>query len=262
VNNLSYASWNLWYLGYPDRALQRADEACTAAETLAHPFSQVFALNYRTRVHQLRREVQATLDESARFIALCTEIGTPALLLLGKLWQGWALVQKNSELEVIPQISKTLTEWRASGAGSSLPYFLGLLAETYGKAGQIDNGLAAIEEALALVAQNDERIGEAELYRLKGELLLNYERQTEREKGLLNSGEAETCFENALDIARQQDAKSLELRAATSLARLWQRQGKEPEAHQLLVEVYHWFTEGFETPDLQEAKMLLDELSS
>ncbi len=133
------------------------------------------------------------------------------------------------------------------------PYFLALLAEVYGTTGQPETGLALLTEALTLVDTTGERLYEPELYRLKGVLLLQQSSD--------NQAEAETCFHHALDIARNQQAKSFELRAATSLARLWQQHGKRQEAHDLLAPVYGWFTEGFDTADLQSAKALLDELA-
>jgi predicted ATPase len=149
-------------------------------------------------------------------------------------------------------------------------YLLTLLAEAYGKAGQAEKGLTALTEALDLVNRTGERVYEAELYRLKGTLTLKQFGVGSSEFGVANpqpltpnpqaEAEAEACFQKALEIARRQQAKSLELRAATSLARLWKEQGKKEEARQLLAEIYNWFTEGFDTADLQEAKALLEEL--
>ena len=153
----------------------------------------------------------------------------------------------------MPICSRDLAAWRAIGAKLGLSWVLPLLAETYGKAGQVEAGLQSLTEALVLVDQKQERFYEAELYRLQGELLLV--------RSVEHHAEAETCFRHALDVARRQQAKSLELRAATSLARLWQRQGKRDDARALLAPVYGWFTEGFDTADLQEAKALLGELT-
>ena len=139
------------------------------------------------------------------------------------------------------------------GAELIRPYYLALLAEACAKGGQAEEGLSVLAEALATVHKTGERFYEAELYRLKGELLLA--------QSTHQTTEAETCFHQALDIARHQQAKSLELRAAMSLSRLWQRQGKRAAARQLLAEIYGWFTEGFDTADLQEAKVLLEALS-
>src|SRR5262249_20228856 len=156
------------------------------------------------------------------------------------------------------QMHQGLATRRAAGAELGRPLMLALLAEAYGGLGQAEEGLALLAEALAVVNNSRERHWEAELYRLRGELLLVPEGKRRRVKGKRQPwGEAETCFHQALQIARRQQAKSLELRAAMSLARLWQRQGKQAEAHQFLAEVYGWFTEGFDTADLQDARALL-----
>ena len=166
---------------------------------------------------------------------------------------GWALAHQGQAQEGIEQIHQGMMAWRATGAALARPYFLTLLAEAYGTIGQPEAGLTVLAEALTLVDKTGERWYEPELHRLKGALLL--------QQSAANHAEAQTCFHHALDLARAQQAKSLELRAATSLARLWQQQGKRAEAYQLLAEVYSWFTEGFDTADLQEAKALLDELA-
>jgi predicted ATPase len=155
-----------------------------------------------------------------------------------------------------------LAAWRATGAELTRPYFLALLAEAYGKGRRIEEGLSVLAEALATVDKTRERMYEAELYRLKGELLLMQEGSRPEVVGRREkTEEAEACFLTAIDIAQKQQAKSFELRAATSLARLWQQQGKKKEAHQMLAGIYGWFTEGFDTKDLQEAKALLAELA-
>jgi predicted ATPase len=148
--------------------------------------------------------------------------------------------------------------WRATGTEVQWPYYLGLLAAAYRKVGQVEEGFTALSEALAIVDKTGERYDEAELYRLKGTLTLQSQVPSPRSQ---IEKEAEECFWKAIEIARRQSAKSLELRATTSLARLWQQQGKKDEARQLLAEIYDWFTEGFDTKDLQEAKALLDGLT-
>jgi predicted ATPase len=155
--------------------------------------------------------------------------------------------------EGIAQMRQGMTAWQATGAEVDRPYYLALLAEGYGKAGRAEEGLHILAEALAVTDAIEERYYEAELYRLQGELLLAGSRE--------HHAEAEPCFRHALAIARRQQAKSWELRATMSLSRLWQRQGKRAAAHQLLAEIYGWFTEGFDTADLQEAKALLEELA-
>jgi predicted ATPase len=164
--------------------------------------------------------------------------------------RGWALAVTGHRGEGITQIQQGLAAYRATGAAAYRPYHLALLAEVFTKMGQTTEGLEALAEALATLAKSRARWWEAELYRLRGELLLQHT--------AAQPVEAQACFQQALAVARRQQAKSLELRAAMSLARLWRHQGKRTEAHQLLVKVYGWFTEGFDTADLQEAKALLE----
>jgi predicted ATPase len=174
------------------------------------------------------------------------------MLAMGTILQGWALAKQGRRAEGIAQMRQGLTAYQGTAAEVSRPFFLSLLAETYSDEGEAEEGLSMLTEALATVHNVGQHFYEAELYRLKGELL--------RQKAEMES-EAEACFRQALDIAGHQQAKSLELRAAQSLSRLWQRQGKRAQARQLLAEVYGWFTEGFDTADLQEAKALLETLS-
>jgi len=194
-------------------------------------------------------------------IALCNEQGFVTHSGWGILLRSWALVMQGQEEDGIQQIQRVMAGMRATGAGLLRPYCLALLAEAYGKAGQIEEGLTTLTEALAAVDRTEQRMYEAELYRLKGGLLLAQEGSRLQAIGYREkTEEAEVCFHKAIEIARRQSAKSLELRAVMSLSRLWQQQGKKDEARQLLAEIYNWFTEGFDTKDLQEAKALLEEL--
>jgi len=252
VHCLSFGAWALWYLGYPDQALRRIHEALTLAQELSHPFSLAFALAFAAWLHQLRREGQAAQERAAAAIALSTDQGFPFWVAWGTILRGSALAEQGQRAEGIAQMRQGIAAWRATGAELQRPYYLALLAEAYGKAGQAEEGLSVLAEALTAVHKTGERQHEAELHRLKGELLLALSAE--------KHAEAETCLHQALDIARHQQAKSLELRAATSLSRLWQHQGKRQEARQLLAEVYGWFTEGFDTADLLEAKVLLEAL--
>jgi predicted ATPase len=242
----------LWLLGYPDQGLTRSQEALSLAQQTAHPFSLGFALGNTAAFHQVRREVRATQERAEATISLAKEQGFPQWKAAGSIVHGWVLAQQGQAQEGIEQIHQGLTAWRATGAEIARPYHLALLAEAYGAMGQPEAALVVLVEALTLVDNTGERLYESELYRLKGELLL--------QQAADNQAEAENCFHHALDIARNQQAKSFELRVATSLARLWQQQGKRQEAHDLLAPVYHWFAEGFDTADLQDAKALLDEL--
>jgi predicted ATPase len=167
--------------------------------------------------------------------------------------RGWVLVQQGQTQAGIEQIHQGLRAYRGTGAALARPYFLALLAEAHGAMGQPEAGLTVLAEALTLTDATRVRWYAPELYRLKGELLLQQHSD--------NQAEAETCFQHAISIAQSQQAKSFELRTATSLARLWQQQGKRREAHDLLAPVYGWFTEGFETADLKDTKALLDELA-
>jgi predicted ATPase len=167
--------------------------------------------------------------------------------------RGWALAEQGQSNAGMPQMHEGMAACRTTGAEADRPYYLALVAEAYGRDRRYDEGLAMVEEALISVDQSEERYWEAEIHRLKGEALLARSAESQVE--------AEACWHKAIDVARQQQAKSLELRAAMSLARLWQQQGKRAEAYQLLAETYGWFTEGFDTIDLQEARALLEELT-
>jgi len=242
----SFAALVLWSLGYPDQALEKSHQALALAEELAHPFNLAWALCFAAMLHQYRREGQATKERAEAAMALCTKHGFPQWLAVGRMMQGWALAQGEAGIE---QMRQGLAAWRATGAELGRPGFLAPVAEMHWRLGQTKEGLSAVAEGLEAVERHGERLWEPELHRLKGELLLP---QAEHE--------AEACFRQAIEIARRLQAKSLELRAAMSLSRLWQGQGKREEARQILAEIYGWFTEGFDTPDLKEAKALLEEL--
>jgi predicted ATPase len=253
VTYLSFAAWTLWCLGYPDQALKRIHAALTLTHTLAHPPSRALSLIFAAYLHQHRQEAQVTQEWAEVLIALATEQGFTFWVVQGTIMRGWALATQGQGEEGITQMRQGLTAWHASGHELERPYFLSMLAEALGNVGQAEAGLALLREALALMAQTEERWDEAELHRLKGELLL--------QQSVENHVEAEACFHHAISIAQSQSAKSWELRAATSLAKLWQRQGKYQDACDLLAPVYAWFTEGFDTADLQEAKALLEALA-
>jgi class 3 adenylate cyclase/predicted ATPase len=257
----AYAALTLWWLGYPEQAVRRSHKAVTLARELAHPFSLGIALVFAAWLHLLRRDGSVTQQWADAAIALAAEHGFTVLLAQGTIYRGWALAERYAEPaarqgqreEGIAQMQQGLEAWRATGAKVFRPYGLALLAEASAKLARHEAGLTLLGEALGMRNDTEERRWDAELYRLKGELL--------RARVTEQYIEAETCFRQALDIARHQQAKSWELRAATSLARLWQRQGRRAAAHQVLAEVYGWFTEGFDTADLKEAQALLEELS-
>ena len=249
----AYSAWVLGLLGYPDQALGRIHEALTMARDLSHPHSLVFALYLAATLHQLRRDGQATHEWAEAAIALSREQLFPYWLAVGRITRGWALANHGQAEEGLEEIRQGLAAYQATGAELGRPWFLALLTEAYDKAGRAEEGLHVVAEALAAAANTGEGFFEAERYRLKGELLLarSVEKQTV----------AESCFHQALDSARRQQAKWLELRTAVSLSRLWQQQGKRVEARALLAPIYGWFTEGFDTVDLQEAKALLETLA-
>ena len=262
VLSLLYATNSLWLLGYADQAHQRAQESLTLARDLKHPYSLSAALMITALFHYYRREPQATQQRMEEVRTLSTEYGFSYNLGIATIWCGWARSMQGQEEEGLGQIREGIAAFRATGAELAMTQNLISLAEVCGKLGQFDEGLRVVADALQRVDRTHERFWEAELHRFKGELLLAQE--GEKAKGKGNKGdesEAQACFQHALDVARRQSAKSLELRAAMGLSRLWQKQGKQAEAHDLLAPVYDWFTEGFDTADLKDAKALLYVLS-
>ncbi|HJY80091.1 MAG TPA: adenylate cyclase, partial [Candidatus Binatia bacterium] len=256
---LSYMAWVLWYLGYPDQALRRSQEALALAQELSHPYSMAQALFFAAELHHLRQEAQVVQERAEAVITLAAEQGFPFWLAQGTSLRGWALVKQGQRREEgIAQIRQGLAVYQSTGAELGRPYYLAELAEACGLVGQAEEGLRMLAEALTAVCKTGE-FSETEICRLTGELTL----KQSRVQGLESSfqKEAEECFQKAIEIARRQSAKSLELRAVMSLARLWQSQGKKDEARQMLAEIHGWFTEGFDTKDLQEAKALFQELT-
>ncbi len=266
--SLSGAAWALWMLGYPDQSLERMRDAVTLARKLSHPHSLAFALCFAAEFHQFCRERQLVQEQAGALITLATEQGLPYFVERGIIARGWALSEQGQGEDGIAQIRQGLAAYRARGAELYQSHFLAMLAEAYRKVGQTAEGLAAVTEALDWTHRTGGRYYEAELYRLKGQLTLQKLSVASSQLPVTNpqspapnpQSEAEACFHKAIDIARRQQAKSIELRAVMSLSRLWQQQGKKDEARQMLAEIYGWFTEGFDTKDLQEAKALLEEL--
>jgi predicted ATPase len=254
----SYAAHTLWTLGYPDQGLKRSYEAVALAEGLSHPLTLTEAWWFAASVHCLRREGQRAREQVEAAMALATEQGFPTWLAFGAIVRGWALAEQGQEEEGIRQMRQGMAAMQATGSDVG-KIFLTHLVEAYRKVGRIEEGLNMQAELLAFANKTGRRVDEAELYRLKGELTLKQSGVRGSESEVQK--EAEACFHRAIDIARRQSAKSWELRAVMSLSRLWQTQGKKDEARQMLAEIYGWFTEGFDTKDLQEAKVLLEELS-
>jgi adenylate cyclase len=253
VQCLQVLAWTLWFLGYPEQALQSSYRAGLLAQDLGHPSNQVAATYCAARLRQLRRDVPETYELAEATIASSSEQGLGYYLSLGTFVRGWARFQQGQHEKAVDDMHRALAARRAVGGEVTRPPFLALLADAYGQMGQAEEGFSLLDEARTLMDKNGQRYYDAELHRFKGELLIAQSAD--------NAAEAETCFQKALDVARSQQAKSLELRAATGLARLWQSQGKRQEAYGLLQPVYAWFTEGFDTADLKDAKALLDELA-
>jgi predicted ATPase/class 3 adenylate cyclase len=247
------AAMALWLMGYPDQALRQQHAADALGHEVAHPPSLAFMRMLVAISLQLRRETHAAHEQAEALIALAREQGFALFLAIGGILGGATRTALGQREEQIGQIRQDLAAVRETGSALWEPYFLALLADVYAQEGQVEAGLATLAEALAAAQATGERWAEAELYRLRGSLLLQ---QTGTPQA-----EAETWLQRALDVARRQEARSLELRAAVSLSRLWHQQGKRKEAHDLLAEVYAWFTEGFDTVDLQEAKVVLEELA-
>jgi predicted ATPase len=250
----TYAAWTLWLLGYPDQALTRVHDALELAHALSHPFSLAYARCLAAFISQFRRDVPAVHEQAEATVALATEQGFPQWAALGTILRGWALAMQGQGEERMAQVRQGIAAWRATGAVVHIPYFCTVLADVCDHLGHTADGLQVLAEAHTLVEQHEERYWEAEVSRLRGILLL-------RQAGT-SQVEAETWLQRALDVARRQQAKALELRAATSLSHLWQQQGKRAAAHDLLAPIYGWFTEGFDTADLQEAKALLKALGT
>jgi predicted ATPase len=249
----SYSALVHWMLGHPAKALDRDREALALARRISHPFSLALALNFSARLHQCLREEATTRERAEETMQLATDQGFAHWLTTGTILRGWALAMLGKGDEGVAQIQEGVSDWQAIGAGVAGPHCLAMLAEAFAKAGQVDEGLNALADALAAAEKSGEGLYEPELHRLKGELLLTSSQE--------NRDQAERCYARALDLARHQSARSLELRAAVSLGRLRRSQGRKREAAAALGEVYSSFTEGLDTPDLREAQELLAELA-
>ena len=251
---LSFGSWALWFLGYPDEAMRRAEAGVSLARKLGHPFTFGLALLFLAQMHSYRREAELTRELTAEVMALSAKQNFPMLLNQATIIQGWALAEQGHAVEAIAQIRHGMSEWKAMGQELESSHFLGLLAEAYRRADRPDEGLEILTEALSVAERIGEGFWEAELYRLRGELLLSSAAPS-------RASAAEDSLKKAITSASARRAKALELRATTSLARLWLRQGRKDDARQALDEIQRWFTEGFDTADLRTARTLIDELS-
>jgi class 3 adenylate cyclase/predicted ATPase len=246
-----YSAWTLWFLGFPDRALERVEAGLALGQRLAHANSLAFALNFASLLHCFRREFDAALRRAEATIALAREHPLPQWLAEAIICRGFALVGLGELVEGVAQLRTGLAGWNGAGCHLFDTQWLGFTADAHLQVGDFDGALTALDQAAETIAATGECHYQAELYRLRGMVLV--------ETG--EKAEAASWFQRAIQTSRSQQAKSPELRAATSLARLWRDQGKRDEAHDLLAAVYGWFTEGFDTADLKDAKALLDELS-
>jgi adenylate cyclase len=254
VHHTFYGAMVLWVLGYADQAQKWGQDELARAQQGAQTPSLASSHLFAALLAQHRRDMAATQASAEATMALATVHGLAHRVAQGRLLQGWALAMQGDAATGVAQIAQG---WRAvQRLGQQLyrPYQLVLLAEAYGQAGQPEAGLTCLAEAVTRVEATEERWWEAEVYRFQGELLLRLP--------LPDIPQATVCLHQALDMARRQQARALELRAALSLSRLWQQQGKRAEAHAQLAPLYGWFTEGFDTADLQEAMALLNVLGA
>jgi class 3 adenylate cyclase/predicted ATPase len=247
-----YLAWALLALGYPDKAVERSAASIARAHGAQHPLSLGFAFARAAAVYELRRDVDRVRALATDLHTLAAEHGFGHYIGAAAFHRGWMLAQGGDTEAGLCLLHKGIAAFRERRDEDFFPYSLSVTAEASGGAGDLDLALKLIAEGLARVERNEEHWFEAELHRLKGEALLALSPE--------RAAEAEACLHRGLAVARDQDARLWELRAAASLARLWRDQGKRAEARDLLAPVYGWFTEGFDTADLKDAKALLDEL--
>jgi predicted ATPase len=238
--------------GYPEQARARMGEALAYARGLAHPYTLAYALSVACIFHGRHRPGPEARAEAETLVALATEQGFPLPAAVGTVVGGWALSDEGPAEEGIARMHRGLAAYTATGAELWVPDLLALLAQAHGRAARPAAGLDLLAEGLDRADRTGGRWLEAELHRLRGELLLALPGP--------DLAEAEACFSRAIAVAREQGARLWELRAATSLARLWRDQGRHAETYDLLAPICGWFTEGFDTADLQDAKALLDGL--
>jgi predicted ATPase len=241
----------LWQLGYTDQAAERSKSAIELAHELSHPLTLAIAYSYTAMFHQFRRDTDSARQKAEEAISISRDHGFPYYIAWGTLIDGWAKALEGDPGEQIPYMSKGLTDLQSTGAERSQSYYLALLAEVYARSDRADEALNLLRQAISFVDQKNERWWESELYRLKGDILLNLN-ETEPE--------VEKSYQKAVQVALRQNAKSLELRAQMSLSRLLLSQGKNSEAKNILSETVEWFTEGHDNKELTEAKNLVLEL--
>ncbi|MCA9119680.1 MAG: protein kinase [Planctomycetales bacterium] len=254
ITSLCYLAWAKWLLGFPDQAKRYSQEAVATAERLKHPFSIALALSFSQWLHQFSQDVVATQEAVDRALKIAEDQGFAFWLGWGRVLRGWTEAQQGRAAHAIEEIREGIAAWRRQGSELGCHYYFVLLAESCLKAGRVDEAATALDDAQAFSDTTGERYWASEIYRVRGELLLK--------AGERDLGAVAIWFNKAIELARAQDAKSLELRAAICLARLLQSNGKTNEARAALAPIFNWFTEGFDTHDLVQAKRVLDELSS
>jgi serine/threonine protein kinase/predicted ATPase len=256
VGCLVYSAATLWHLGYPEQAIQSARAARRLADEVGGPFNVAQALYYGAFTRACRREARRVQELAAALMELCREQDFALLLAGGMVLHGWSLTEQDRAEEGIAQMREGLAAWHATGALSHRPYHLALLGEALGKEGRIAEGLAALAEAQTLSRATEERFAEAELYRLRGELL--WHRAAQDATSRPATAEAEASFQAAIAVARRQAAMSLELRALLRWSRLLRDAGREEVTQPALLNIYGWFTEGWDAPDQCEARAFLE----
>jgi predicted ATPase len=253
VTHRCYLALDLWHLGYPDQALQVDRETRELARTIGHAYSLGHAVDFTAFLSHYCRLGAAVLVAAEEEMALGKEQGFQLWHALGTLHKGAGLLFQGRHEEALPLLVKGFSAFRATGAEVRVPSYLAMLGDAYTQSARFEDAHQALDEGLAVAGKNDDRCHEAELYRLQGELLAAESPD--------QMAAAEGCFRRAIETARRQQSKGWELRATTSLARLWHRQGRRDEAQSALEPIYNTYTEGFTTPDLMDAKTLLESLA-
>ena len=246
---LCFLAWALWLLGYAERARQKMDEALAHARDLDHPSSLAYALVTAAMFHQQRREVREAQEQAEAAVVLATEQQLPFWLAYANTLRGWALTAQGHDEEGMELMRQGMEAFQATGAQVWQPFFFLLQAEACGRVGQCAEGLDFLARALEAMERSGEQLVEAEVYRLRGELLLDAASGDE--------DAVEACYRRAIEVAQGQNARSLQLRASASLCEFLRERGREEEGRQLLGEIYGWFGEGFESADLKKARALL-----
>ena len=252
VTCLNYLALNLWILGYPDQAQEKCAQAISLSEEIAHPYSQSFAQGMAALYHAIRKDTDTALQHAEQAVKLSKEAGFPFMLALGLIIRGWARSFSGKTGMAVKLMRNGIEAMQAIGAELGRPFFLSLLAEGHGNAGLYDEGLNILSTALQTASTNKEHWSNSDLHRVRGELL---EMQDEPESEIISS------YQQAIDIARVQNAKALELRGLIAMSRYWEKQGQPGKGRDELLGVYQWFTEGFNTEGLKEARILLEENS-